>query len=158
MAEPYTFIDARTDKLIAKFTAAGTYLNAGLPTGQTVTVLKGPWDAGLPDPGNFFIYVSRSGLPAFEYGCKGDPVRVTQQMAVACVSSYPATREGLEEYVSYLAANTVSVLLGATQVPGAGGWDTGIIASADAVTLRSRNNTTFEIEVFDYQIKYEVTP
>ena len=156
MAETYTFIDARTDTLKGLF-AAATYLNAGLPSGETVTLYKGPHDAGMPEPAPWAVYIFRAGLPSFDYGVRGEPTLVTQEMVIACVSSYPTGREEMEEYVSYLAANTVRVLLGGKQVTGAAGWHKGIITDSDALTIRNRrNNTTAEVELFGFNIEYEV--
>lgn len=158
MAETHTFVDARTDTLKGLF-AAATYLNAGLPSGATVTLYKGPQEAGMPEPVPWAIYISRAGLPSFEYGVAGDPTLVTQEMVVACVSSYPSSREEMEEYVSYLAANTIRVLLGGKQVAGASGWHKGIITGSDALTIRNkRNNTTAEVELFGFSVEYEVSP
>lgn len=151
----HTAIDARTDTLIAQLQAA-TYLNDGLPGSEEISVVKGPWDAGTPDPQHFSIHVSRMGHPAFDYGVAGDPVIVTQQMAVACVTSYPAGREEMEQYLGFVAANTVRALLACRQVAGEAGWHSGVIVESDAQTFRSQTNTTYEVEVFSFEAKYEV--
>ena len=147
--------DARTDTLIAQLQAA-TYLNDGLPGSEEISVVKGPWDAGTPDPQHFSIHVSRMGHPEFDYGVAGDPVIVTQQVAVACVTSYPAGREEMEQYLGFVAANTVRALLACRQVAGEAGWHSGVITESDAQTFRSQTNTTYEVEVFSFETKYEV--
>lgn len=152
MAITYEEFDQRTETLITLLETAT--LGDGLP--EEPAVNKGPWAAGTPGPDPFAIYVHRMGMPSFDYGQAADPVTVTQSLAVGCVCSYPGDREDMEAYVAYLAANVTRVLLANVQVSGTYGWDTGLVVDSDAVRYRTRDNTTFEVELFQFDVTFEV--
>lgn len=153
MPVTHTVLDARTDTLVAALRAAA-YLGDGLESAPLV--YKGPHQVpeGPVDPAA--VFVSRMGLPTLDYGMAGEPVIVTQEMAVACQTCLPADdREAMEEAVSYLAANVLRCLLANAQVAGAAGWLTGLVTGSDAVRGRTQHNT-MEVEVFGFNIQFEV--
>lgn len=154
MAIDHTEFDRRTDSLVIALQAAA-YLGDGLPGKPTVH--KGPWEVADSGPADDFeLYVHRMGLPKFDYGVRGDPVDVTMALTVAAVTNAVADRETMERYVGYFAANVVRCLIANAQKAGDSGWRSGVIVDSDAVRVRDRNNTTSEVEVFEFQITFEV--
>lgn len=148
----HTDLDARIDTLVAAFDSA-TYLGDGLP--ERPQAHKGIFRQSYP---RFGIYVSRSGLDidAADYGIAGEPVVVTMRCNVAAVVSYPAEADDMELLVNRLAANVLRVLFANTQVAGVAGWRDGIVTGSDATTYRSPDNVTFEIEVFEFAMRFEL--
>ena len=155
MAIDYTEFDRRTDTLVDALTSARTsYLGQGLPS--LPAVYKGPWDAGVSVPEAFAIYVSRNGQAGFDYATRGEPVTVTQSLSVACVTSMVGEREEIEQWLGRFAANVTRCLLANTQVDGTDGWRTGLIVDSDATRFRTQDNSLFELELFRFDIRFEV--
>ncbi len=154
MAISYTEYDSRIDALVEAFKNERTgKLMAGLPS--TVEVYKGPYrEEGLgPD---WQVFISRRGVPEVKYDMGTQTADITMGVDVAAASYSVAGEEEFEEYVSYFAANVTGLLFEQVKRIGTDGWYKGIFRGSDAISLRTERAQTTELEVFQFELTFEV--
>ena len=156
MALTYNEYDARIDAIVTAFmdARAGT-LGQQLP--KAVTVHKGPYRDTEASAGDFAVFISRRGLPEVKYDMGTQTAQITMGVDVAATSySVAGTSADLESYVSILAANVTALLFSLVKKTGTGGWYKGIFRGSDAITLRDEKQQTVELEVFQFDVTFEV--
>ena len=156
MAVDYNEFDSRIDAIVAAFAAARTdTLGRELP--KPVTVHKGPHRWQLPGAGDFAVFVSRGGMPSVAYDMGQKTSDITLTVDVAAATYCPAgDDEDMEGYVNVFGANVAAVLFSLVRKTGTDGWYKGIMRRSDAITLRDEEQQTVELEVFQFDVTFEV--
>jgi len=72
-------------------------------------------------------------------------------------SSYTVQSDAaMEGYVNVFAGNIMALLFSLVKNTGDAGWHKGIWRRSDAVTLRDEKQQTIELEVFQFDVTFEV--
>lgn len=154
MAILSTEFDSRIDALVTAFEAvAHSTLATGLPS--PVSVYKGPY-RNEPTASNFSVFVSRNGTPEVTYDLGDQTAQVYMGVDIAAATYSLADSATMDGYVSVFAANVAAVLFGQVRKTGAGGWYAGLWRGSDAISLRDEQQQTVELEVFRFEVRFQV--
>lgn len=155
MAIAYDEFDARIDAVVAAFEHdAFATLRRQLPSAPTVH--KGPYRKGEPGASDFAVFISRGGVPNVKYDMGTQTADVTMSIDIAATSYSLADAPDLEGHINVFGANIMAVLFSLVKRAGADGWYNGMWQGSDAVTLRNEKQQTSELEVFQFDVTFEV--
>jgi len=145
----------RLDAIVDTFAAAETTtLAAQLPA--PVKSFKGPYRKE-PNAGKFAVFISRRGMPEIVYDMGTHTATVKMSLDIAAVSYSLADSDEYEGHIAVFAANVASVLFSLLKRSGTDGWYKGIWRDSDAIRWRDEDQQTLEMELFEFDVTFEVT-